>query len=90
MERVHLIIFGDVQGIGFRSWALRYAQGKPISGWVKNREDGTVEIVAEGQKEELEALIALCRKGPDLAWVAKVEVAWQEATGELFTFEVRR
>lgn len=88
MKRICLVISGDVQGIGFRAWALRYAQGKLITGWVKNRQDGAVEIVAEGSRGALEDFVASCQHGPDVAWVEKVNVEWQEATGEFMHFEV--
>lgn len=88
MKRVHLVISGDVQGVGFRSWALRQAQGLRLVGWVKNRNDGGVEVVAEGEKNDLEELVKRCKQGPQVAWVAKAEVMWKEATGEFLGFEV--
>jgi acylphosphatase len=88
MRRLHIIVSGDVQGVGYRSWALRYAQGKQLTGWVKNREDGTVEIVAEGAKGALDELIKACRKGPEVAWVTDVAAEWGRATGEFAAFEV--
>ncbi len=92
MKRVHMIISGDVQGVGFRAWALRYAQGKSLTGWVKNRRDGTVEMVAEGEREILEDLVKRAHQGPDVAWVESVDVAWEEAgageAGEFVSFEV--
>lgn len=86
MKRVHLIISGDVIGVGYRSWVLRLAQGKQITGWVKNREDRAVEIVAEG--ENLEEFIKRCHRGPQVAWVKDVKVKWEKATGEFVSFSV--
>lgn len=88
MKRVHLVISGDVQGVGFRSWALRFAQGTSLTGWVKNREDGAVEVVAEGVKKDLEELVKQCQHGPDVAWVERVDLTWEEALGEFVGFEV--
>lgn len=88
MHRVRLIISGDVQGVGFRSWALRYAQSRQLTGWVKNREDGTVEIVAEGTRVDLTDLINACRKGPEVAWVKDVAVSWEAPSSEFAGFEV--
>ena len=88
MNSVHLIVSGDVQGVGFRAWVFRYAQDKSITGWVKNRDDGAVEVVAEGEYAHLEGLIKRCQHGPALASVAKVDVTWQKAVGELVGFEV--
>lgn len=88
MKRVHLVISGDVQGVGFRAWALRYAQSKSLIGWVKNRQDGRVELVAEGSRQELEELIKRCQRGPELAWVKQSDISWSDATGEFVDFRV--
>ncbi len=88
LSRVRLIISGDVIGVGFRSWVRRLAQDDHLNGWVKNREDKTVEVVAEGDTEALEELVNLCKKGPDVAWVEKVDVKWLPATGEFVNFSV--
>jgi acylphosphatase len=88
MKRVHLIISGDVIGVGYRSWVKRQARELGVSGWVKNREDNTVELVVEGSKDHLTAVVAICKKGPDVAWVKDVVETWQDATGEFVDFEV--
>ena len=97
MKRVHLIIRGDIQGVSFRAWTLRQgfdgelsrtAQGLQLTGWVKNRTDGSVELVAEGPQDKLGELVKRCQRGPEMAWVEKVEVNWSEATGEFFQFTV--
>lgn len=88
MKRIRCIVSGDVVGVGYRAWARRQAKGLELVGWVKNREDKTVELVAEGTRESLEEFIALCRRGPDVAWVKHVDVSWQKATGEFVGFEV--
>ncbi len=88
MYRVHLIIAGDVQGVGFRTWILRHAQDLRLTGWVKNREDGSVEVVAEGEKKDLEELVEQCQHGPEVAWVKGVDVIWEETANEFVSFEV--
>lgn len=88
MKRVRAIISGDVIGVGFRSWVRRLAQDNHLNGWVTNREDKTVELVAEGTREALETLIAACNRGPDVSWVEHVEVKWEKETGEFVSFEV--
>lgn len=88
MKRVRLVISGDVVGVGYRAWALRQALGLQLRGWVKNRQDRTVELVAEGEEETLERFIAVCKKGPDVAWVKNVAVKWLPSTHEFFTFAV--
>lgn len=88
MKRVHLIISGDVQGVGFRAWVLRQAQDFQLTGWVKNREDGSVEVIGEGLKYDLEEFIKRCHDGPDLSWVERIDIQWQEATGEFVHFAI--
>ncbi len=88
MKRVRIIVSGDVQGVGYRSWAKGKAKELGLSGWVKNRDDGAVEIVAEGSKSKLEEMIVLCQKGPEVAWVKEVIVEWEKAVGEFVVFEV--
>jgi acylphosphatase len=88
MNRIHLIISGDVQGVGFRAWITRKAQDNNLTGWVKNRADGAVEIVVEGDKKILNKFIDDCRQGPDTAWVEQADIKWLTATGEYVGFEV--
>lgn len=88
MKRIHLIVSGDVIGVGYRSWVLRQAKELHLTGWVRNREDDAVELVAEGEEQSLTELIAMCKKGPDVSWVKDVRIDWQKATGEFVGFEV--
>lgn len=88
MKRVHMVISGDVIGVGFRSWARFQAKASGLTGWVKNRSDKTVEAVAEGNPEALEKFIELCKRGPDVAWVEHVDVEWSRSTGEFLDFRV--
>lgn len=89
MQRVNLLITGDVTGVGYRYWAVQQAKKLGLTGWVRNVSKGCVEIAAEGEKEKLEELMKLCHKGPEVAWVEKVEVKWGEATGEFEGFEIK-
>lgn len=90
MKRVHLLVFGDVQGVGFRSWARWQAQELGLVGCVRNREDGiSVEIVAEGPQDALNELVKRCQRGPEAAWVEKTDTEWRRASGEFTSFEVR-
>jgi len=88
-ERVHLLIWGRVQGVWYRASAQKEAQALGLVGWVRNRPDGAVELAAEGPSETLERLIAWCHKGPPLARVDGVRVERGEATGEFRGFEVK-
>lgn len=71
-KEVYLKIEGRVQGIGFRRWAVRTAQELGVSGWVRNVEDGTVEIRMSAEEEKVNEMIKLCDKGPMLARVDKI------------------
>ena len=88
MQRVHIIISGDVQGVGYRAWALRQARDFRLTGWVKNREDDAVEIVAEGPGGDLGEFVKACQHGPEVAWVKHTDVTWETATREFAGFEV--
>lgn len=87
--RRHVIISGKVQGVFFRSSTKSVAIKLDITGWVRNRVDGMVEAVFEGEKENIEQIINWCRKGPELAIVSDVEVISERYTGEFKSFDVR-
>ncbi len=75
MERRRVVVHGYVQGVGFRFAVERAAQARSVAGWVRNRPDGAVEAVFEGELEDVEALVDFCRRGPRGAEVDRVEVA---------------
>jgi acylphosphatase len=87
--RLHAIIEGRVQGVSFRYFVQQNANALDLSGWVRNRYDGTVEVVAEGPRRNLENLLSHLRRGPRSANVTGVSPQWQEATGEFDRFRVR-
>ncbi len=89
MRRVYVVISGDVQGVGFRSWIKKRAQNLRITGWVGNRADGVVEAVFEGEADKITEMIELCYSGPDVAWVKDVQVTGQVYTDEFMDFEVK-
>ena len=89
-ERVHIYIKGRVQGVSFRWWIFRGAQGLGLVGWVKNLEDGRVEILAEGEKTKLTKLIKLSKRGPFLASVTHLDLVWEKATREFSGFEITK
>ena len=87
MERRHVIVYGFVQGVGFRFAVERAARSRGVSGWVRNRPDGTVEAVFEGEREDVESLVDFCRRGPRGADVERVDVEVESAEG-LASFRV--
>ena len=90
-SRVHLIVSGHVQGVFFRASTRERATDLGLTGWVKNRVDGTVEIVAEGPRDALGDLLAWCEDGgPELAEVSSVVPQWSEATDEFVDFTIVR
>ena len=86
--RAHVIISGRVQGVFFRVETQRAAEGFNVTGWVRNRPDGTVEAVFEGTRQAVDAVLDWCREGPDLAVVNNVDLQWQDFTGEFKRFEI--
>ena len=88
MERLHAVVHGSVQGVGFRYFLMRKAQQLGLSGWVRNDDDGTVELVAEGGRRELEELKRAAEQGPRLARVDRVDADWSAPTGELEAFDL--
>ncbi len=89
MERLHAIVEGYVQGVGFRQYALSRAQRLGLYGWVRNRWDRKVEVVAEGPRDRLEDLLRALREGPPASSVRNVSATWGQATGEFTEFNIR-
>ena len=87
--RISILIKGQVQGVFFRYETKKEAEKLELTGWVKNNNDGTVEVLAEGDKVNLEKLVEWCKSGPDSARVENVEIKWLPYTGELMKFEIR-
>lgn len=88
-KRAHLIVHGDVQGVGLRYLVRNQAKVLNITGWIINRDNGTVELVAEGEESDLKKLIEFCRHGPRYAKIEEVKVEWQDYKGEFDDFSVR-
>ena len=80
---------GRVQGVGFRVFVLRKARQLGLAGWVANEAGNTVHCVAEGPRDDLEALLGALNDGPSGAWVERVDASWRAATGGLDGFDVR-
>ncbi len=88
MKRRRVVVRGLVQGVWFRDSTLRLAQRHRVAGWVRNRADGTVEAVFEGDPGAVERLVDFCRVGPPDARVDAVETTEEEPEG-LRGFDVR-
>lgn len=86
--RAHLIIEGRVQGVWFRDSTRNEATRLNLTGWVKNRFDGSVELIAEGSREEVKKLIEWCHHGPPGARVTMVHEIKEDYTGEFDSFRI--
>jgi acylphosphatase len=80
---------GRVQGVGFRYFVQQTANGLSLSGWVRNRLNGSVEVVAEGKRSTLDQLVDALRRGPRAANVTSTDISWEDPTGEFSRFQVR-
>jgi len=88
-KHVVLKIYGKVQGVFFRDSSKKKADKLGLSGWVRNEQDGTVKIVAEGEEENLKKLIKWCRDGgPEYAKIDNVDIEWKELVNQFDNFVV--
>jgi len=83
-----VVVSGRVQGVFFRSDTQDEALRHGLTGWVRNLPDGRVEAVFEGEKDKVDRLIEFCRRGPPGARVTRVEVTWENYTGEFKSFNI--
>lgn len=89
-RRLHAIVHGRVQGVGYRATTVDEARRLNLGGWVRNRLDGTVEVLAEGPQAKLDLLLAYLRRGPLGARVSNVVVDWSDAQGAPMPFGWQR
>ena len=87
-SRAHVIVHGRVQGVWFRGTTRKEARKLGLTGWVRNRWDGTVEAVFEGSAVNVRRMVSWCHRGPRMARVESVELDWQDPTGEYGDFSV--
>ena len=88
-SRLFAIVEGRVQGVGFRYFVAEEAAKQNATGWVRNRRNRTVEVMAEGDRPHLENLLAALQNGPPAAHVIHVKHNWEEATGEFRNFRIK-
>lgn len=86
--RLHAIVRGRVQGVGFRFYTQREAEALGLTGWVANQADRSVEVVAEGPRDALDQLLHYLRRGPASAQVTQVQHNFLPATHEFDDFHV--
>lgn len=83
MSAKRLLIAGRVQGVGYRDWLVTAARQLGVCGWVRNRMDGSVEALVAGEIDAVEELVRLCRRGPRLALVERIDEELCEEPAEL-------
>ena len=86
--RARVVISGKVQGVFFRGETQRAAAVRGVTGWVKNRPDGTVEAVFEGPEEDVVAMLEWCKKGAPRSRVDKIDVEWDADRREFIGFDI--
>ncbi len=87
--RLHAFVRGKVQGVRYRLFVLEASKKYELTGWVRNRFDRSVELLAEGNRQDLEKFLDLLKIGPSTADVETIEREWQPATGEFGKFRLR-
>ena len=87
--RAEVVVSGRVQGVWFRGTTCQMARELDLTGWVRNRPDGKVAAVFEGEASRVRRMVSWCHHGPRLAQVESVEVCWGRATGEFMDFNMR-
>jgi len=86
---VHTIAHGLVQAVGFRNYTKVSAQRLGVAGWVRNMDDGNVEIWAEGTQSRLQKFIQAIRRGPTHSRVTQLDLSWEVPNGESRSFRIR-
>ena len=88
-DRLHAIVRGDVQGVGFRFFVRQQAESLRLLGWVRNLRNGDVELVAEGKRKDLQSLLTAVRQGPRGSSVSDVQTEWEDGTAEFNGFSIK-
>ena len=88
-KRIHIFVTGRVQGVFFRQSARVMAIKNNVNGWVRNLDDGRVEIVTEGQKQNIDNFVDWCKTGSANSRVDEFELSEENSTDEFENFEVR-
>ena len=86
--QLHALVDGQVQGVGYRYFVKNTADALALTGWVRNKWDGRVEVLAEGPREALEKLLEKLRRGPSSAFVSDVKIDWNPSSGAYTRFNV--
>ncbi|MAT38016.1 MAG: acylphosphatase [Ectothiorhodospiraceae bacterium] len=88
MESIYVVISGSVQGVGFRHFARENARGLGLVGYVKNLQNGKVEVFAQGESSDLEKYVSQLKAGPISAHVTDTQITWKEIGKKYDEFKV--
>ena len=89
VARLHAVVTGRVQGVGFRYFVAEQAERLGVTGWVRNRWDNSVELTAEGTRQALDRQVVQLQRGPASAYVSQVQVDWEQPRRDFLDFRVR-
>lgn len=87
-KRVHIWISGRVQGVGFRHFCRQKAVSLELTGWVRNRSDGRVELVMEGNAEDVDEAVKIIKRGPSASRVENFMIVEESVSGKMDSFTV--
>ena len=88
MIAVHISIYGEVHGTGFRSWAKEQAQKFSLTGWTRKASDGSIEIFAQGKEEKINDFVSVCWDGPNMAFIDEVLVKDTKPDDSITNFKI--
>jgi len=88
-SRIHVLIYGRVQGVWFRASTKQKAEKLGITGWVRNTDDGNVEAIFEGFNKNIDEMISWCKVGPPLAKVENIKIEKQQPTNVFYNFSIK-
>lgn len=88
-KQANVTFTGRVQGVWFRAFTAEQARAEGVKGWVRNRPDGSVQAVFQGDEQKVRQVIEMCRQGPPAAHVEKTDIDWESASGDFSDFSIR-
>ena len=88
MIAVHISVYGEVQGTGFRTWAKEQAEKLNLSGWTRKASDGSIEIFSQGEEEKINVFVSICWDGPNMAFIDEVLVKDTNPDDSFSVFEI--
>ena len=88
MIAVHISVYGEVQGTGFRTWTKEQADNLNLSGWTRKASDGSIEIFSQGEEEKINDFVSICWDGPNMAFIDEVLVKDTNPDDSFSVFEI--